>query len=186
MVRGPEAALIGVILSDIFKDYIKTRYIIPHSIVRKINHAGVGFLGADQFASINVLLLDMNRGIVEYCCAGSPPILIYRHKNRNVERLEVAGIPVGIYDDIKYTTGYTELSRGDTLLMYSDGACDAQSFTGRFYGINGVEKCLGRYSDRRAGRLLLTLRRELFIHTFLRGLNDDTTFVALKKMARKP
>ena len=70
------------------------------------------------FASLNIF-----SGIVKLCRAGHPSPAIAR-KSGQVEFVGEPGAPIGMLPDAKYTTTRLQLSRGDGLMLYSDGIAD--------------------------------------------------------------
>jgi serine phosphatase RsbU (regulator of sigma subunit) len=53
--------------------------------------------------------------------AGMPPALIFRHESKQVEEIKLQAIPLGGPADFTYPKKVTSLSKGDTLLLMSDG-----------------------------------------------------------------
>lgn len=179
--KGLEAGLLAIELADLLKQSIKMKSVIPSTLMRKVNTISKEFFGEEQFATFIILILDMHSGTVEFCCAGSPPILVYRAREKRVEELDVKGIPVGIYSDFLFNGGRCNLATGDILLMYTDGAYEAESIKKQFYGIERIKKNLIRWSSKPTRKILSHFWRDLKIFTLFKGMNDDTTYIAIKK-----
>jgi len=180
--KGLEAGLLAIILANIVKNAIKNQSLTPAGITRKVNRTSRIFFDKDQFATFSIMVLNTVIGTIDFCCAGTPPIMVYRKKENYVEELEVAGIPIGIDDNFYFETHHSTLSRGDVLLLFSDGAYEVQNLGGKFFGLEGIREALHKHNKKDVHGILTHLKRELRLFSFLRGLNDDTTFVAVKKL----
>ena len=53
--------------------------------------------------------------------AGMPPVYLYSKKNRTVEEIILKAPPIGAFNDFPYSHQEVELTKGDTLLLLSDG-----------------------------------------------------------------
>ncbi len=179
--KGLEAGILAILLANLLRQSVRMSNTIPSTIMRKINLLSKEFFRAEQFATFIVMIVDFQTSTVEFCCAGSPPILVYRKQGGEVEELEVTGIPIGIFHDFLFTGRRCALNRGDVILLYTDGAYEAQNWKGEFYGIERIKKSFKRNVRKAADRLLLALKRELRLFSAFRGLNDDTTFIVIKK-----
>lgn len=182
--KGLEAGLLAILLANILKTGIRMQNTIPSMILRKINSATKRFFGEEQFATFIVLILDTYSGVVEFCCAGSPPILAYRRRTHQVEQLEVKGIPVGIYDDFLFNGSRTTMEKGDVLLLYTDGAYENQNVRDEYYGLRRVQESLKKHADKSPQKMLRAMKREIQWFSLFRGFNDDTTFVTIKRSDR--
>ncbi len=73
---------------------------------------------------------------VQMASAGHvPPIL--RRADGTTERVEMVGPLVGLWADFETTSVRVSLSRGDSLVLYTDGVSEARS-NGKFFGEDGV------------------------------------------------
>lgn len=179
--KGIEAGLLGLRLGHMLKTEINLKNIVPATILKKINHASIEFFSSDRFATFIVFLLDLRNGTAEYSCAGSPPIFHYRYRDREVQELNNAGIPIGIDEHFPYTGRKLSMEKGDAVLFYTDGAYEAENMLGHFYGIERLKHDFANSSDRSAKDALKKLTSSIRRFTFPKGLSDDTTFVVIKQ-----
>ena len=67
----------------------------------------------------------------ELCYANGGHLLHAIHvRDGESHLLELAGKPVGLFDEVEYVSACAELERGDNLVMLSDGVLDVMSETG--------------------------------------------------------
>jgi sigma-B regulation protein RsbU (phosphoserine phosphatase) len=117
------------------------------------------------------------RGELEICNAGHfPPLLIGREQVRAVD---VTGVPAGMFCDTTY--GITRLSakRGDTLLLYTDGLCEARR-DDQEYGLERVRRLAATRHALPCKELIASFVADL--RDFLGGAahTDDLTLLALQ------
>ena len=183
--KGLEAGILAILLANLLREGIQMQNIVPNAIMKRINLASWNFFGADQFATFVVMVLDLYSGTVEYCAAGSPPLLVYRHRDQYVEEVDQRNIPVGIYDDFQFKGNRLNLEKGDMLLAYTDGAFEARGISGDMYGVPRLKHALMRFKDRKLSRLLSGLKGDMRRFSFFRGLADDTSYVAIVRHGKR-
>jgi len=96
---------------------------------------------ADRFVTLVAAVLDPVRHTATLVNAGHPPPLIYHRATRTVEEAisnEVAGLPLGVLDDSKYSSCQISLEPGDTVLAFTDGVTEAVNLQGRQLQTKGV------------------------------------------------
>ncbi|MBX7056780.1 MAG: SpoIIE family protein phosphatase [Leptospirales bacterium] len=179
--KGLEAGLLALLLGNLLRQSVRMKNVIPSVIMRKINQASASFFGVEQFATFTVLIVDMHSGTAEFSSAGTPPMLFYRHRERSIEEIDMRNIPVGIDENWMYSGRRTDINKGDVILLFTDGAYEAQNFSNEYYGIERIKNTLHAGSKGDARQVLSRQRRALRWFSLLRGLNDDTTYVAIKR-----
>ncbi|MDH5655686.1 MAG: serine/threonine-protein phosphatase, partial [Spirochaetia bacterium] len=150
-----------------------------------INQISIDFFSDTQFATFIVLILDQHSGTVEFCGAGSPPILVYRHKRQEIEEIHPKGIPVGIMEDYIFSQSRFELGKGDTILMFTDGAYECENWSGEFYGMERILNTFHKNAKRNAFKIIKKMISNLKWFTKLKSRNDDTTYIAIKRLLIK-
>jgi serine phosphatase RsbU (regulator of sigma subunit) len=100
------------------------------------NHYATFFMG---------LYVDATRSF-EYANCGHNPPLVLRAGGR-LERLEATATVLGLFENWSCATGKIELAAGDTFVLYTDGAVEAESPQGEEFG------------EARLGNLILELRQ---------------------------
>lgn len=75
--------------------------------------------GEESAATIDLALIDLELGVVEFLKAGAPPSFIKR--GRNVEQIRSLCWPAGILDNLEPVVLRREVQPGDLLVMVTDG-----------------------------------------------------------------
>ncbi len=136
--------------------------------------------GGVRFTTALFAELDPLTGDITYVNAGhNVPIL--RKKSGVVERLEMGGIPVGIFAESHYQVGSTRMESGDWLVIFTDGIVEAVNAKDDEYG----EPELIRLVDREAGaapsEMLKNLLADLDRYVGNTPQHDDMTCLLLKR-----
>src|SRR5262245_8068696 len=73
-------------------------------------------------------------GSVSVCNAGHPPALLSR-RGKTAE-VSATGLPLGMFPNQKFSLTDLQLETGDTLVLYTDGVCDALNGADEEYGVS--------------------------------------------------
>jgi sigma-B regulation protein RsbU (phosphoserine phosphatase) len=87
-----------------------------------------------QYATAVYIAIDHDAGSGKYSSAGHPPPLLWRSAARLLDKLDGAGLLLGVRKGEEYAANEFAFRRGDRLLVYSDGLTEAESKTGAFFG----------------------------------------------------
>jgi len=116
--------------------------------------------------------------LLQVVSGGHPPALV-RRADGSVEALTSPGTLVGLLPDLDLTTVDVELSRGDSVLFYTDGATEARLATGEEMGESRLIRLLAREGaepDDLASRIAHDL-----IERAGAGLRDDLALLTLSR-----
>ena len=159
----------------------------PSGLVRQVNRVLSELEPGGAYTSVSVGLLDIRRGVVDYCCGGAPFPLLYRAGTREVEECRDGfGIPVGIERDSQYSTGYVILARGDVLLFSTDGLWKAAGSRGTVITSSQWRRRLREFAGRPPEGIRRGLQRELRMHLLHRRARDGATVAVIKRRGRAP
>lgn len=136
--KGISAAMFMAITSTLFRIAIREqKFEHLHEVVlavnRQLKEQNTNFM----FVTMFLCLLDLRTGEIEYVDAGhEPPFIIRKGKEIELFKKET-GIPLGVPFDFDYQSHKMQLNPGDTILLYTDGATDANDAEGeRFESAN--------------------------------------------------
>lgn len=79
--------------------------------------------GGDMYATLDVMLIDLEAGTAGVSKHGAPPGFVLR--GDELISLYAEGLPVGIIENARSASGEFELYAGDTVVLMTDGASDA-------------------------------------------------------------
>jgi sigma-B regulation protein RsbU (phosphoserine phosphatase) len=136
--------------------------------------------GGARFTTAFFAELDPATGNLVYINAGhNVPILL--KKSGTVERLEVGGLPVGIFAESAYQVGTTRLEGGDWLVIFTDGIVEAENAKEEEYGEPALIRLVDRESASTPAELLQRLWADLDLFVGNTPQHDDITCLLLKR-----
>lgn len=118
-------------------------------------------------------------GEVELCNAGHlPPLLI---QEGNVTSIAATGLPVGVFCSESFSVSRVQMSKGDTLFLYTDGLSESIDGSGNEFGAERLSQLLNDNRSLSPDSMISLCRREL--HTFAEGKlpGDDLTLMAITR-----
>jgi len=118
-------------------------------------------------------------GTVEICNAGHlPPLLVQKS---GVTSIEATGLPVGVFCSESFSVNRVQMSKGDTLFLYTDGFSESLDGAGNEYGAERISQLLNDNHSLSPDSILSLCRQEL--HTFAEGKvpRDDLTLMAITR-----
>jgi sigma-B regulation protein RsbU (phosphoserine phosphatase) len=126
--KGMPAALLMSSLQAALKPLMWQK-LAPRELCRRLNRILCDLTPVNKFISFFYAVLDDKANCLTYCNAGhNPPLLV--HGNGTATELNAAGAVLGQFPDWVYEQSDIQLSRGDQLLMFTDGlveACDGDN-----------------------------------------------------------
>jgi len=131
--------------------------------------------GAEMFITMFYMRYQRSTRTLRYASAGHNPALLLRRGGTACEQLNADGLIMGVNRDVVFEEKSLLLEPGDRLLVYTDGAVEAQDSQGRFYGTESLEVAFLRLRDRHPEATLENLLDELRSFGGDARFNDDVT-----------
>ncbi|MCP5526676.1 MAG: SpoIIE family protein phosphatase [Verrucomicrobiales bacterium] len=178
MGKGVPAAFFASMLRNAVR-CLQPLYAHPGRLLTKLNRGLFEDLSrVDMFATVQVAYLDAVSAAVVTASAGHSPPLLCTAEGR-MERVDAAGLPLGIEPGTIYEETRMPLAPGSWALLYTDGLTEARAPDGALFG----EARLTAWLNRREGlRASATARRDDLLRTlagYRKGTPaaDDETFI---------
>lgn len=143
------------------------------------------FLAADltggTFMCMFLGIADPETRTLEWASAGHPPGYLLRAATGEVEELGACGPVLGIFAGAQYPETESRLLRpGDTLLLYTDGATEAQRADDEMFGYDRLRDVLVEFGPQGPDALLAAIRAALISWTGSETFADDLTLLAMQ------
>ncbi len=149
-------------------------------VVRRINNHFYLYTASDMFATFFWGNLNHHTHRFKYVNAGHiPPMLV--KKDGSIQKLKSGGLPIGIMDSFEYEESEIKLSKGDTLLIFSDGITELMNAAKEQFGKRQLLEIVTQNyhrSPRELGKILLNQVRH-FVGSPV--YPDDMTLLILKR-----
>lgn len=118
MGTGSRAAVDSAMASELFSKLIRSG--ISFDCALTIVNSALLVKSCDEsLATLDVVCIDLYNGKTDFMKAGAASTFI-RHKD-SVAQLEQSSLPIGILKDIRFSKATATLSKGDIILVVSDG-----------------------------------------------------------------
>lgn len=113
----------------------------PAQVVAHLNALVLNDMQTDQYLTLLLAVVDLDRGVATICQAGHPgPRLI--DASGTVRELGEGGLPVGLFDDAQFDAFVVPLQPGDRLLLMSDGVTELPDRDGTLLQDCGLDDLL--------------------------------------------
>jgi sigma-B regulation protein RsbU (phosphoserine phosphatase) len=89
---------------------------------------------------------------------------------------------LGVLPDSKYESAKISLRQGDVLVLYTDGAVEAENPAGEQYSAERLSKTVGSHLQQNAGELIETIYGSVTQFRQTKALADDLTLVVVKML----
>lgn len=111
--------------------------------IRMVNAVMMRHMPGDNFATVDMSVVDLYDGKLEMVKIGAPPSFLVRQNQ--VQVIRASSLPVGIVDDINIFVEQGVMDSGDMLVMVTDGVSDA--YPGKGEDEEWVASVLGEIID---------------------------------------
>ncbi|MCA0445075.1 MAG: SpoIIE family protein phosphatase [Bacteroidetes bacterium] len=135
-----------------------------------------------QFQSLAMCMtmMKIQNNQLHMSAAGMPPIYLYRNKSREVEEFLFEGMPLGTMENFPYQLKQTELFKGDTLLLMSDGFPELKNNHDQLYGYKRARNSFEEVAEKEPEDIITYLKEEGSRWVNDNDPDDDVTFVVIK------
>ena len=141
--KGVPSSLVMAVVHSFFRS-LSQHESNPARIMTGINETASDGNETNMFVTMFIGVLDLPTGRLRYCNAGhDAPLLIAG----GVKTLQVnANLPLGVFNDFKYSLQETQLPLESTLLLYTDGLTEAADTKHQLFGLQRIidtaQQCL--------------------------------------------
>ena len=177
--KGVPSSLVMAVVHSFFRSQAQHES-NPANIMQVINEIAAEGNETNMFVTLFIGVLDLPTGRLRYCNAGhDAPLLI----GDGVKPLPVkANLPIGLFEDFKYSQQLEQLNDGTTLFLYTDGLTEANNSERKLFGLPRIievaQACMRRGETMPAQVMDSMLEA---VHQFENNASqsDDLTMLAL-------
>jgi len=150
-----------------------------HISMAKVNYLLWESIERNQFVTAIYGILDASNRTLYYSNAGhNPPLLI---KAGGETRFVGDGEqPLGMFRETRYHEYHLVLDPGDVLVLYTDGATEAESPSGEEFGRDRLAEAVKQSLDKPAREMIASIQMAVLEWTASVGASDDVTFFIIK------
>jgi sigma-B regulation protein RsbU (phosphoserine phosphatase) len=140
--KGVPASLVMVMIRTVFISYISRGDVQCSSVVKAINDSLSADFAIDKFATLFFMIYDRSTEEIAFSNAGHGPLFCYRSSLNSCSISKLEGMPIGIMEGAEYLQAKVKLSKGDIVVLYSDGITEMRNSDKEEYGRLRLQKLL--------------------------------------------
>lgn len=130
--------------------------------------------------SMCLTMLKIKKKNMIFSSAAMPPIMIFREGRKNVEEINMKGMPLGTFKDFPYQQAELELNSGDVILLMSDGFPELLNSNNEMFGYERTKNLFKELATESPEKIISKLKDEGSKWVKDQDPVDDVTFVVIK------
>jgi len=181
--KGVPASLFMAVTITLIKKVAKDAC-DPAEVMRKVNEEIAKDNDTPMFVTVFCGFLDIKTGKVTYCNAGHNKPLVAVQKKEPEFLHGAGGMVIGIIREAEYRSGSLELSKGDTLYMYTDGVTEAFNSKREQFSDERLKQNVSFNSADTSEKLVVDILKKVRSFAHKMPQSDDITIMALRYNGR--
>jgi len=154
-------------------------------MLTRINNLFLKNAKKGTFISLIFGIIDFNESTFRFSRGGHNPLLLFSSRTGKLKEYRPSGMGLGMANEELFRKQIKEitiqLSRGDILVLFTDGVVEATDARGRFYGDERLHSIIKRSSKLSADKILKALSDDLLRFGQGSEPHDDMTTIVIKK-----
>jgi len=179
--KGVAAALFMVLSWSLIRTYAREYPAQPEKVLESVNQRLLQDTEARQYVTAFYGILDPHSGELLYSNAGHLPPLLLRQGDGSLRKLELTGIPLGIFEEQSWNSNQVTISPGELLVCYTDGVPDAQNVKGEFFGEGRLLTAIRNRSDEPARQVQAGILADIASYMDQAEQFDDIAIVIMRR-----
>jgi sigma-B regulation protein RsbU (phosphoserine phosphatase) len=175
--HGAPAALLTAVLK-VLLEFASAAETEPSRMLAAINERFAGLTPDEDFASMMLVAVDLEAGLLRCASAGHEPAYLLRH-GADTEVLAATGPILGVLEGPAWEDAVLRFSAGDRLVMLTDGVTELRSPSGVIFGRERLRSLLEENLALPLDALRARVLEELRQHRDGEAQQDDLTLVAV-------
>ena len=152
----------------------------PAEILERINRFYIHNINFTTFVTVFLARFDPAALTLTYVNAGHNPPAVHRSASNQITWLMPTAPAIGLAEVFRPRTESVQLSKGDSLLLYTDGVTEVLNTRNEQFGQDRLAELFLKSTHLTAPHILQTVLRQTSAFGDNRSLADDLTMVALK------
>ncbi len=152
---------------------------LPAEVLARLNEAVLRSTVNNNFVTAVYCVIDREEQVMRCARAGHFPPMLFRRAGRAIEEIRPPGKPLGWMKNPGIMETEIRLSRGDRLVLYTDGITECFDGRGRMFGIGQFKDFILAHHDLPPADFCSLLLEELRRFSGSEILDDDITLMVL-------
>lgn len=182
--KGASAALLMANAQAIIRSQFSVGGAADHhlgTLVQGVSEYLAQWSAHDKYITLFLGTLDTENHRLDYVNAGHNPPLICR-AGGSLDKLEVGGIPMGMFPDMTYETGSISLEPGERLVIFTDGVTELFNEEDEEFGDERLEEFVRSNCSCNSIEFTSLLYDTLEKYRGSRTPSDDITLLTVRRL----
>ncbi len=177
--KGLPASLFMTISRTTIRAYLNPKK-PPSNILKSANNVLVEDSRYGMFITAFFAFCDLSKNQISYSNAGHGYQFLYKASKGSFEELKTRGKPLGVKKGVDYSTKTSKFSKGDILVLFTDGVVEAINEDKEEYGEERLREVVRENSHRSARDIVEAVMEDVKKFTGTADQSDDITVVVVK------
>lgn len=177
--KGIAASILAASVQSAFQAWAAEHF-PPDRLCARLNDLVYRRTNPEKFVTFLAALYDPETGAIVYSNAGHNPGFVLRARGGH-ELLPAQGPPLGLFPGQSYGSGALTLSRGDLLVLYTDGLTEAANPDDEEFGLERLVALVSDAASLPLPQVEETIREGLVAFAAGVPFHDDRTVVLLRR-----
>lgn len=177
--KGIQSSMVMIMLRSILHLVTNTTK-TASTILDWVNKGITGKIDLDHYATMAFVLYNPSEKTLEYATAGHQSMLIWRESTGKIEQVSQKTDPIGVERNSQYADLKLTVSKGDIIILYTDGLIEALNREGKQYGINTLSSVIAEHHTSSAKEIANEVKHNIQTFVGSASLHDDQTLVLMK------
>ncbi|MEW6713387.1 MAG: PP2C family protein-serine/threonine phosphatase, partial [Candidatus Riflebacteria bacterium] len=152
-------------------------------IMRDLSHMIFDLLHHRKLMTFCAIIIEQNTGNYMLTNAGHPFPMIC-NPNGSTRTIEHNSLPLGVSKKrSNYPATSGTIEPGEVLILYTDGIAEATNSEGQMFGFDRVRNIVGENCHQSGKAIKEELLNQFWAHYTEKHLDDDLTFIILKRLS---
>lgn len=174
--HGIDAGMMVSVTKGLFQNLASCSSL--EDVINQFNHSLYSMKLQPMYMTLRILRIKGSH--LDVIGAGMFPFLIYNPITEDIREVESTGPPLGIFQNIHYSNCEFEISKGEVILMMTDGFVEQRNDKNEMIGDKKSEVILREVGSASAQEILDRFVRESKEWGGVIPPDDDITFVVIK------
>jgi len=134
-----------------------------------------------RFMSMTLVCINHFTNSLDYRGGGHGNLLLYRESTNSVDSIFTGGVLLGIGPEIPLSKEEIKLEKGDSVLLFTDGATESQNRKGEMLEEIGLIESFQKNATKSPKEMLLAIYEDIKSFSGNTPQHDDITLVCIKR-----
>ena len=176
--KGAPSAMLMAVAHGLFRS-ASAHESNPARILEAINEVGCQRNESNMFVTMFVGVLDLPTGRLRYCDAGHDAPFIMVDGQWSMVDVK-PHLPLGVFDDTKYTVQEISIQPDSIILLYTDGLTEAKNAEHKLFGLERIQAVLDTCADNDSKEILEKITQSVDGFVKQAEQSDDLTMLAIR------